>query len=156
MKSRNTVGIQHDEASSRSKLSPRRKFGPKFVPATAVILGMTMLLGASAFAAEKGSMRLNDPVTVSGQTLTPGNYKVEWTGGGPDVELSILQGKRVVAKVPAHAVQWHMAANADAALTKKDNSGANTLIGLQFQGKKTSLELDEAGGAAAGSGQSQE
>jgi hypothetical protein len=117
-----------------------------------LVLGLALLLASSAFAATKANLQLNNPVTVNGTKLKPGDYKLEWEGTGPNVELSIKQGKNVVAKVPAHVVELQTPASQDAAVTIKNDSGPNTLAGLRFQGKKTSLELGEAAdGMQAGS-----
>ena len=64
------------------------------------MLGLALLLTSSAFAGTKANLSINSPVTVNGTTLRPGDYKVQWEGSGPNVELSILQGKNVVAKRP--------------------------------------------------------
>ena len=117
-----------------------------------LVLGLALLLASSAFAATKGSLQISKPVNVNGTTLKPGDYKVQWEGAGPNVELSILQGKNVVAKVPARVVQLQTASSSDAAVTRSDDSGASTLAGLRFQGKKFALELGEASdGMQAGS-----
>jgi hypothetical protein len=117
-----------------------------------LVLGLALLLACSAFAGTKANWQLNNPVTLNGTTLKPGDYKVQWEGSGPNVEVSITQGKNVVAKVPAHVVELPTAAPNDAAVTKKNDSGPNTLAGLRFEGKKIALELGEASdGMQAGS-----
>ncbi len=117
-----------------------------------LVLGLALLLASSAFAGTKASLQLNNPVTLNGTTLKPGDYKVQWEGRGPNVEVSIIQGKNVVAKVPAHVVELQTAASSDAAVTRKNDSGPNTLAGLRFEGKKIALELGEASeGMEAGS-----
>ena len=120
-----------------------------------IILGMALLLASSAFAASKGNLQLTDPVTVNGTTLKPGDYKFQWEGSGPNVELSILRGKNVVAKVPAHVVELKTPAPNDAALTHQENGGQKALTGVRFQGKKTSLEFGEASNNMEASGSSQ-
>jgi hypothetical protein len=109
-----------------------------------MILGLALLLASSAFAATKGSLQLSNPVTVNGTQLKAGDYKVEWDGAGPNVEISILKGKNVVAKVPAHVVELQMPATSDAAVTRLNSGGPSTLAGLRFQGKKTALEFGDA------------
>jgi hypothetical protein len=109
-----------------------------------LVLGLALMLASSAFAGTKASLQLNNAVTVNGTTLKAGDYKVQWDGSGPNVELSIIQGKNVVAKVPAHVVDLPTAAVNDAAVTRKNDSGPNSLTALRFQGKKFSLELAEA------------
>jgi hypothetical protein len=117
-----------------------------------LVLGLALLLASSAFAGTKANLQISNPVNVNGTTLKPGDYKVQWEGAGPNVELSILHGKEVVAKVPARVVELQAASPSDAAVTRKNDSGPNTLAGLRFEGKKFALELGEASdGMEAGS-----
>lgn len=115
-----------------------------------VVLAVALVLASSAFAATKGSLQLNSAVTVNGTTLKAGDYKVQWEGIGPNVELSILQGKNVVAKVPAHVIELQSAPSNDAAVTHQDGSGAKTLAGLRFQGKRTGLDFGDSSDSMAG------
>jgi hypothetical protein len=117
-----------------------------------LLMGMALLLAASAFAATKASLQLNNPVMVNGTTLKAGDYKVQWEGSAGSVELSIMQGKNVLAKVPAHVIELQTPAGNNAAVTRKNESGPNTLAGVRFQGKKFALELGDASeGMQAGS-----
>ena len=117
-----------------------------------LVLGLALLLASSAFAGTKANLQISNPVNVNGTTLKPGDYKVQWEGAGPNVELSILHGKEVVAKVPARVVELQAPSSTDAAVTRKNDSGPNTLAGLRFEGKKFALELGEASdGMQAGS-----
>jgi hypothetical protein len=117
----------------------------KFATASkSVVLGLALLLASSAFAVTKLSLLLNNPVTVNGTTLKPGDYKVQWEGTGPNVELSFLQGKNVVAKTPAHVVELQTPSPQDVALSIKNDSGPNSLAGLRFRGRKFELDLGEA------------
>ena len=115
-----------------------------------VVLGLALLLASSAFAAgTKASLQLSNAVTVNGTTLNAGDYKIQWEGNGPNVEVSFVQGKNVVAKAQARLVELPTPAANTAALTHQGN-GANTLDSLRFQGKKISLELGEGGEAMQG------
>jgi len=117
-----------------------------------LVLGLALMLASSAFAATKANLQLSHPVTVNATTLKAGDYKVQWEGDGPNVELSILQGKNLVAKAPAHVVELGTPAADDAAVIRKNDSGPNSLAGIRFQGKRLSLELGEASdGMQAGS-----
>jgi len=117
-----------------------------------LVLGLALVLASSAFAATKASLQLDNAVSVNGTTLKPGDYKLLWEGTGPNVELSILQGKNVVVKAPAHVVELETPAANDATVTRKTDSGPNSLSSIRFQGKKFSLELTEASdGMQAGS-----
>ena len=77
----------------------------KFATVTkSLVMGLVLLLAGSAFAASKASLTLNHDTTVNGTKLKAGDYKLQWDGSGPDVEVSIVRGKNVVAKVPAKLV----------------------------------------------------
>src|SRR5712691_10773324 len=116
------------------------------------LLGLAVMLGRRASAANKVNLNLNHDVNVKGTQLKAGDYKVQWDGSGPNVELSIVQGKNVVAKVPAHIVDLSTASQNDAAVTRKNDDGSSTLAGLRFQGKKIALEIGESSdGMQAGS-----
>jgi hypothetical protein len=116
-----------------------------------LVVGLALLLTSSAFAASKANFTLNSDASVNGTKLKAGDYKLQWDGSGPNVELSILQGKKVIAKVPAKLVDLDRASSTDAAVLKQNGSDS-TLAGVRFQGKKYALELGEGGdGMQAGS-----
>ncbi|MGA2021970.1 MAG: hypothetical protein ABSH02_15365 [Candidatus Sulfotelmatobacter sp.] len=119
-----------------------------------IVLGLALVLAMSAFAATKASLQLANPVTVNGTTLKPGDYRVQWEGSGPNVELNIMQGKNVVAKVSAHLVELQAPASSDAAVTRKNDSGPNSLTGLRFGGKKLALDFGEASDSMQAGGSS--
>jgi hypothetical protein len=117
-----------------------------------VVVGLALLLASSAFAATKATLTLQDPATVNGAKLKPGEYKLQWEGTGPNVEVSFIQGKTVVAKVPAKVVDLSSPAPYNAALVRRNDDGTNTLNGARFEGKKLALELGESSeGMQAGS-----
>lgn len=117
----------------------------KFATVTkSLVMGLVLLLAGSAFAASKASLTLNHDTTVNGTKLKAGDYKLQWDGSGPDVEVSIVQGKNVVAKVPAKLVDLNSNAANDAAVIKNNGDGSSTLAGVRFAGKKYALELGEA------------
>ena len=117
----------------------------------ALILGLALMLASSAFAASKGTLQLSNPTTVNGTTLKPGDYKVSWDGNGPSVEVSIMQGKNVIAKVPAKVVNLESASANDAAVTQKNSDGTSTLAGIRFEGKRFALELGDSSEGMGGS-----
>ncbi len=117
-----------------------------------VVLGLAVLLASSAFAASKANLTLQNPTSINGTKLKAGEYKLEWDGTGPSVEVSIRQGKNVLAKVPAKLVDLNSAAPNDAAVVKMNGDGTSTLSGARFQGKKFALEIGESSdGMQAGS-----
>jgi hypothetical protein len=108
-----------------------------------LFLGLALLLATSAFAANKGSLQVQEPLSVNGTKLAPGDYKVQWDGTGPSVELSIMQGKKVVAKIPAHVVDLDKPSPTDAAVVKNNGDGTKTLSEVRLSGKKFSLAVGE-------------
>jgi len=108
------------------------------------------VLATSAFAATKASLQLQSQVTVNGTKLKPGDYKLEWDGTGPSVEVSILQGKNVIAKTTARVVDLSAPSPNNAAVTTKNGDGTSTLAGVRFEGKKFALELGQANDSMQG------
>ncbi len=117
-----------------------------------LVMGLALLLACSAFAATKASLTLQNPTTINGTKLKPGDYKLQWDGSGPNVEVSIMQGKTVFAKVPGKVVDLNSPAPNSAAIVKMNGDGTSTLAGARFEGKKFALELgDSSDGMQAGS-----
>jgi hypothetical protein len=117
-----------------------------------VVMGLALLLASSAFAATKADLTLQSSTTINGAKLKPGEYRLEWDGSGPNVEVSIRQGKKVLAKVPAKVVDLNFPSANNAAILKMNGDGTSTLAGARFEGKKFALELGEASdGMQAGS-----
>jgi len=108
-----------------------------------VFLGLALLLATSAFAANKGSLQVQEPLNVNGTKLAPGDYKIQWDGTGPSVELSIMQGKKVVTKVPAHVVDLSSASPSDAAVVKNNGDGTKSLSEVRLSGRKFALAVGE-------------
>ena len=109
-----------------------------------LVMGLALLLASSAFAGTKADLVLNNPTTLNGTKLKAGEYKLEWDGSGPNVEVSILQGKKVVAKVPAKVVELKMPAQNNSAVVSNNTDGTSSLAGVHFAGKTTALELPQS------------
>jgi hypothetical protein len=117
-----------------------------------LVMGLALLLASSAFAATKQHLTLNSAATINGTQLKPGEYKLEWDGSGSNVEVSIIQGKTVLAKVPAKVVDLSTPAQNSAAVVQKHEDGTSTLAGVRFEGKKFALEIgDSSDGMQPGS-----
>jgi hypothetical protein len=119
----------------------------KFATVTkSTFLGLALLLASSAFAGNtnKADLHLNNPTTVNGTKLKPGDYKLEWEGTGASVDVSIKQGKTVLAKVQGKVVDLQSPAANSAAVLQKHDDGSTALAGARFEGKKFALELGES------------
>jgi hypothetical protein len=97
-------------------------------------------------------MQISTPVMVNGKQLVPGDYSVKWEGNGPNVQVSIMKGKNVVAQAPAHIVNLNNSTADDAAVVQKNNDGSNSLSQIRFGGKKYALTLDEGSTQSADRG----
>jgi hypothetical protein len=116
-----------------------------------LLLGLALLLATSAFAANKGSLMVSDPVTVSGKSLAAGEYTVKWEGNGPNVELNFLHGNKVVATTSARLIDLDRSAYSNASVVKRNGDGSKTLSEIRFAGKKYALALgDESAKADSG------
>ena len=114
------------------------------------LLPTLVLLAATAFAADKnkGTLQINEPVTVSGQQLAPGEYQLKWEGTGSDVSLQVLSNKKVVATLPAHIVDLNYTSDGDKSEIHKNADGTLSLVQVDFRGKKYALNF---GSTATGS-----
>lgn len=122
---------------------------------TAVAAALFFAAGAFAANSTEGKLRLYDSVSVQGKRLTPGTYKVEWTGNGPDVQVTILNGKNTVATVPAKVVPSSAKNNNDGYSAAKQPDGSNDLRTIFFHGTAFELRLgQDAVNAAPQSGAS--
>jgi hypothetical protein len=144
-------------ASRAAPTASRREFGKekgaamKFATVCkSLVMGSALLLATGAFAATKANLELSSTATVAGTTLKAGDYKLEWDGSGPNVEVSIMKGKNVVAKVPAKVVDLSAPAPSDSLVFSSDN-GSNTLAQVRFNGRKYALELAPTGDGQGGS-----
>ncbi len=110
-----------------------------------VTLALSLVLVTSTFAASdshKGTLQVFDPVTVSGKQLAAGQYQLKWEGSGPDVQLNILKGNKVVATSQAKVVDLEQKANGDAAVVSTNTDGSRSLNQIRFGGKKFALSLN--------------
>lgn len=112
------------------------------------LVGAGLLLAVSAVAGtdNKGTLRLFDNVSVQGKQLSPGTYKIEWNGEGPEVQVNILDGKNTVATVPARVVPVPKKNDQDGYTADNDN-GNRTLKELFFHGKSYELQIERGSGA---------
>ena len=61
--------------------------------AKTVVLGLAVLLATSAFASNKGSLKVREAVEVNGQQLPAGDYQLRWDGTGSNVEVELHAGQ---------------------------------------------------------------
>ena len=110
-----------------------------------LLIGSALVFSSAALAgdANKGKLRLQNRTIVDGKPLNPGNYAVEWTGTGPTVEVTLLQGKQPVATFPAHVTEQPKPNDSDAYGSAPEPDGSSRLTAIYISGKKTALELKQ-------------
>jgi hypothetical protein len=119
----------------------------------AIVAVLASGLSLSAIAKDKNETRisLSDSVQVGATDLKPGDYTLQWEGDGPDVQVKVLKGKNVVARVPAKLAQGTSGyANA---ITTRTVGNVKTLDEVDFAGGKQSLMFGEATATQSSSGQ---
>lgn len=119
--------------------------------AKSVVLALAVLVATSVFAgtSNKGSLHLSEAVQVNGQAVPAGDYQLRWEGTGANVEVSFMQGKKVVTKASAKVVELKNAFNSDAAVVDKSAS-TPSVTEVRFAGKKYALELGNTEKAGMG------
>lgn len=108
--------------------------------AKTLVLGLAVLLATGAFASNKGSFHTDQSVVLNGQEIPAGDYTVRWEGAGPDVQLSVMKGKKEVAKTTAKVVELENKSGTDA-LVISNSSGTPAVSQFRFAGKKTALDV---------------
>ena len=86
-------------------------------------------------------MHLNENAKVKSTLLTPGDYKVEWTGSGPNVQLSIVQGKDTVATVSAQVVAESTSHDQTGYILQPAKTGGQSIEEIFFSGTKYDLKI---------------
>ena len=108
-----------------------------------LMLGLALLLATGAFAANKTTLQVSEPTQINGTKLAPGDYRLQWEGNGPSVEVSIMKGKNVVAKVPAQVVNLDTPSPSDAAVVTRAQDGTRNITQIRMSGKKYALAVGE-------------
>ena len=108
------------------------------------LLGSALLLSSAAVAGDsnRSSLQLYEKVNVEGKALNPGKYTITWDGSGPNVQVTVFQGKQTVATFSAHLTEQATRNTEDAYGSSADTAGSRTLTAIYPNGKRFSLELE--------------
>jgi hypothetical protein len=109
-----------------------------------MLIGTAFAFSSGALAGEtnKAKLHLAEKIEVEGKTINPGEYKVEWTGSGMTVQVSLVQGKQTIATFPAHVTEQATPNKHDAYGISADMEGFRSLTAIYIAGKRTTLELE--------------
>jgi hypothetical protein len=102
------------------------------------------LSSLSVFARDKNqqSVDIPDTVQVGGRQLKPGNYKMEWQGTGPDIQVTFLRDGKTVVTVPATLETHDDQVTQDDIVTGSEN---NTLQEIDFRRGKEAVVFQQSG-----------
>ena len=113
----------------------------------AAVLSLTCLLGfgGSAYAARNNahSVEISDAVQIGGTKLKPGNYKVEWQGTGPAVQVSFQQNGKTLVTAPGTLKTNDDHGTPDAIVTEAAGAGTSTPKKIDFDHPKKTLVVDQ-------------
>jgi hypothetical protein len=107
-----------------------------------LLLGMTLLV-TTASAATRGSLKLEESVSVNGMHLAKGEYRVTWQGTGSNVQLSVIQSQKIVATVPSRLVRLSRPGPSQGYETRKDKDETTVLTAIYFAGRKYEMEIGQ-------------
>jgi hypothetical protein len=130
-------------------MEKKRELYMKVTKLFTLLVGSSLLLSASTFAGNgnKKSLHLYESVTLDGKQLPAGDYRFEWTGTGPEVQLNVLKGKETVATVSAHIVPVSTPFRQDGYTASVGKDGTASVSQFFFSGDKFDLEIGEASSA---------
>jgi hypothetical protein len=96
-------------------------------------------LGAMARDSSTHTVNFQDSVEVGGTQLKAGDYKVEWQGTGPEVQVNFLQHGNPVT------LQSDKQVTHDDVVVDETNANAKTLKEIDFVHQKTALVFAQGG-----------
>ncbi len=106
--------------------------------AALLIMALSM---AMAWPKGKKTININEPTIVGSVTLQPGEYNIDWSGTGPDVQVSFSRGATTFATVPAtlEAVQ-----NRQDSVVTSQASGSSLLVEINLRNSRLHFVPNDA------------
>jgi hypothetical protein len=127
----------------------RSKTTMKSLKYPALLSALVLIFSLSSFARNKDnndhSVSITDPVHVGSTQLKPGNYKVEWQGTGPDVQVSFMQDGKTVATLPGTLKTDDTQITQDAIVTDTAGNNAGALREIDFRRQKEAVIFSQSG-----------
>jgi hypothetical protein len=116
----------------------------KQVKYAALLSMLTLLSSVCALARDKNqhSVAIPDSVQVAGTQLKPGDYKVEWQGTGPEIQVNFVREGKTVATVPGTLKTNDPRVTQDDIVTGTNSTNTKTLTEIDFGRNKESLVFE--------------
>ena len=119
----------------------------KYFQYVAILSTLALLSPLGALARDNShSVDIFDVLQIGGAQLKPGNYKVEWQGDGPAVQVSFQLNGKTVVTVPATLKTNDAEVTRDAIMTEATNADTSTLKEIDFGHQKQALVFDQNSG----------
>lgn len=110
----------------------------------AILSTLALLFPLGALARDNAhSVDIFDALRIGGTQLKPGNYKVEWQGDGPAVQVSFQHNGKTVVTVPATLKTNDAGVTRDAIMTEATSPDTATLKEIDFGHQKQALVFDQ-------------
>ena len=110
--------------------------------ASGIALAIALIVAPALFAAQnEGRVRISQNVMLNGTNLPPGDYKVQWSGEGNNVQVSLIHRNKTVATANGQIVTSENGNPSTGYGTQSNPSGAPELNQIFFEGKKFVLNL---------------
>ena len=119
----------------------------KQIKYAALVSMLALLSTVSAFAREKNqhSVDISDSVQVGNAQLTPGNYKVQWQGTGPEIQVNFILDGKTVATVPGTLKTNDAQVVQDEIVTEETSANTKTLKEIDFSHNKEAVVFEQSG-----------
>ena len=115
----------------------------KYLQYLAILSTLALLSPLGAFARDNShSVDIFDAVQIGGTQLKPGNYKVEWQGEGPTVQVSFQRNGKTVLTAPA-TLKTNDAEVTQDAIKIETSTDTATLKEIDFGHQKQALVFDQ-------------
>ncbi len=104
---------------------------------------MALVISSAAFAKDNqsGNFRLDEMVQVGSVTLTPGDYKVEWSGPADHVKIDFLRHGKTVATVEGSIKNLEQPSPYTAVVTTTEPDNTKKLQELDFNHSSQALTI---------------
>ena len=108
---------------------------------------LALLSSVDALARDKSkhSVEITESVQVGGTQLKPGNYKIEWQGTGPEIQVNFVRDGKTIATVPGTLKTNDAHVTQDEIVTDTTSSNTQTLKEIDFSRNKESLVFEQSG-----------
>jgi hypothetical protein len=119
----------------------------KQIKYAALLSMLALLCSVSAMARDKNqhSVDILDSVQVGSTQLTPGTYRVERQGTGPEIQVNFVRNGKTVATVPGTLKTNDAKVNQDDIVTGTTSANTKTLTEIDFSHNKESLVFEQSG-----------